>query len=226
MGTGPDFEVTLAPRAWRRVDPGNPECGEVFSRRKRLFWHRNLNWGKDLVRAEKTRDPVPLSSEVERRTAALPTMSVPHREGDPDKEYDVAILATMEEKTPQFNLRNVPRFVIEGDLEEIQWSRSELPDRNAYEKDLAEVRAARHDPPVLTMADYSGDVSRDMRDRNHEVFYELDWEQWLGAEHKKDAGGKLWTHRPEDGGKRTRAWPEIRITEHKFWKGRLITEKY
>ena len=221
-----DFEVTLALRAWRPHDPELPECGASFAAQKRLFWRRNLGWGRDLLTVEDTPDPVPLSAAVEKRTAALPTLSVPHREGNPDTEYDVAILGTMEHKTPQFNLRNVERHILEGETEDIQWTRNELPDRNAYEKDLAEVRAAHHEPPVLTMADYAGDVVRDLRESNDRVFFELDWEQWLGGEKKKDSGGKLWTYKPADGGVRTRPWPKLRLTEHKFWKGRMITEQY
>jgi hypothetical protein len=220
-----DFEVQLSPRAWRVGERLDPESGPAFGAVKASFWKRNMGWGKDLVHVPESPDPMPLSTKIATRMEATATVAKPMREGHPDTDYDVGLLGTMEEKTPQFNLRNVPRYIMEGDHEEIEWARSKLGDKNAYRKDLEEVRAAKHVPPTLEMA-YAGSVLHDEVTKNHEVFKDLDWEQWLGQEHKKNSSGRLWEHKPADGGKRTRPWPKIRITEHKFWKGRLITENY
>ncbi len=221
-----DFEVTLSPRSWRADDAGNPEPDLAFVSLKRRFWRRNLGWSKGLVRAEDRADAVPLATQVSERHKETPTLSVPHREGNPDEDYDTSLVDRMDEKTPQFKLRNVDRYVMESDTDRIEWAESAMPDRRAYEKDLAEVRAARHEPPELGMADMAGGVVNDVRRRNRHVFRAIDWGEWLGQEHKRDSGGRLWTYKPPGDGLRTRPWMEIRIVEHKFWKGRLITEQY
>lgn len=220
------FEVTLSPRAWRVVPPGNPEVDLAFSRTKRQFWKRSLAWSTNLVHIEERPDALPLAGTVAERHKRDATLARRHREGNPDEDYDTSLVDRMDEKTPQFKLRNVDRYVMESDSDEIEWSKQPTPDRRAYEKDLAEVRAARHEPPDLGADLMAGAVVGEVRTKNRHVFLALDWGEWLGQEAKRDAGGRLWTYVPKDGGLRTRPWPEMRITAHKFWKGRLITEQY
>ena len=222
----PEFDVTLSPRAWRKPDARSPEPGVAFVASKRAFWKRNLGWGQDLIRIHESLDLVPLSFEVAKRVEATSTVSRPHREGHPNDDYNTNIVDQMEQKTPQFNLRNVERYILEGETDEIEWGKQDMPDRKAYNKDLAEVRAAKHVPPELSMDELVGGVVYGAKRDNDAVLYENDWEQWLGKEHKSTASGRLWEFVPKDGGKRTRPWPALRITAHKFWKGRLITEKY
>ncbi len=220
-----DFEVTLALPVWARVRPGNPEAGLAFDRTKRRFWRRNLGWGQDLIRLETRPDTLPLAEAVTQRRGKVATLGRPVREGT-DDNYDTSLIDRMEEKSPQFNLRNVDRFVMENDTDTIEWAESPMPDRRAYEKDLAEVRSARHEAPDLGETLMAGATVGEVRQSNRRVFQEIDWGEWLGQERKRDSGGRLWTYQPPDGGKRTRPWEDIRIVEHKFWKGRLITEKY
>jgi len=110
-------------------------------------------------------------------------------------------------------------------MDYIEWGGTELPDRRGYHADLEIVRTTRHDPPEFFEGFYSSRVCSALRSELHRVFIENDWEKWYG-EDKKRALGSLWNYVPPDGGRRTRPWPELKIVEHKYWKGRLITEEY
>ncbi|MFT5432287.1 MAG: hypothetical protein ACI9OJ_002986, partial [Myxococcota bacterium] len=204
---------------------GGHEAGLAFSDIKTAFWRPLDEFGKGLTVLREDVQPDKLSAGIFEARERRATTIRNHREGHPENDYDVILIAKMEAKTPQFNLRNVGRVTRDVEVGWIEWGRVEMPDRHGYEADLIEVRTTRHQPVVPDQSAWAGTASREVRESNDVVFWENDWEQWYGDDKRREVGS-LWRYRPEGDGKRTRPWPKIRITEHKYWKGRLITEEY
>ncbi len=214
---------------WRLQEAPYPQVELSHDAKKAAFWQqRPTSRPLDGCHSWMAVDPDKLSDEVVERAEKDTGLLREHVPGDPDKHHDPMLQSKMERTAPQFNLRNVPRLEKEIDTEWIEWAGIGLgPSRRGYEEDLAEVRAARHEPPTFEEAQfYSSAVNIALRKELHKVFYVNDWEQWYG-EDKKRAAGAMWKYVPPDGeGKRTREWGNVQIVEHKFWKGRLITEEY
>lgn len=202
-----------------------PEVELCRPKAKRAFWYSRNKTLQMATRSYIDVNPDRLSAEVMARTGKRATLRRDHREAHPENEYDTILVAKMERTTPQFNLRNVHRVVKDIDLEWTEWGSLSLPDRHGFEADLKHVRTFKHEPPVFESQFYSSNVNNALRRELNKVFYINDWEQWYG-EDKRRAVGATWLYVPEDGGVRTRPWGDVRIVEHKFWKGRLITEEY
>ncbi len=216
----------FTPTLWRHLESRHPELNLAHDEVKRRFWSIQAGIkSESLVGEFIDVTPDVLANEVAERAAQRPGMIKEHREGDKELEYDTMLVGKMERTCPQFNLRNVARAILEIDMEWTEWGKIELPDRHGFEADLEEVRTARVEPPVFLTEEYSSLANRALQEDLFEVFFGNDWEQWYG-EDKKRAMGAMWLYKPEDGGKRTRPWPDIQITEHKYWKGRLITEEF
>lgn len=208
----------FTPTLWRCLDVKHPECGLAFDRIKRRFWRGPEQTRDALWRRWLDVTPDALSNAIFARAAAQ-TVAKPIRAGDKDKDVKSEILAHLDHRTPQYNLRNVARLTREQD--DIQWGKQPLPDRRGYHEDLAEVRAAKIDPPEFHEEVYAGAALTQFREMQLAVYIMNDWEQWYG-EDKKRVYGSMWKYVPDGGGKRTRPWPEIRLKEHKYWKGRLM----
>lgn len=210
---------------WRQLKHRGPELGLAFNPIKEAFWVARDRIFAPMGMRWMALEPDRLSAPILERTGRRMELGKAMREGDPDTEYDTRIAGWMERTTPQFNLRNVPRKVVDVEPGWIDWEGHTVPDRTGYEKDLAEVRAARHEPPEFLSMYYSSNVSVALRGDLTEVLRLNDWEQWYGEDKKREMGA-LWRYVPPDGGIRTRPWPELLITAHKYWKGRLITQEY
>lgn len=218
----------MEPALWRHLDVRHPEAGLAFNGVKQLFWGAQCSTSPMQGAYGWLRlHPDKLSDEVAHRGARRTGMVKPHREGHPEEEYDTLLVGKMERTTPQFNLRNVMRLEKEIDPEWVEWDKMSLGiDRRGYDEDLEEVRTIRWKRPEFMTLFYSSSVSYHLRNELVKVFITNDWEQWYG-EDKKRAAGSMWKYFPPDGeGKRTRAWPEMVIREHRYWKGRLITEEF
>lgn len=217
--------TAFEPLLWREHGAGQ-ERALAFADIKRAFWAPIDGFGRGLSVLRDDISPDRLSPAIFAAREARATTLRNHREAHPENGYDVLLLAKMEEKTPQFNLRNVGRVTRDIEVGWIEWGLIPMPDRHGWEADLQEVRNARHEPVELTQAAWAGSASQEMRELNDVVFWENDWELWYGEDKRRASGGALWRHVPENGGKRTREWRDVRIVAHKYWKGRLITEQY
>ncbi len=214
----------LFPRLWRYELGATPELCVAGAASKARFWGpiQRLMAG--------TMAPVIRLPEPDRLTASIVAkgdkrygLIKPHREGNPDTEVDATTLSRLEHRTPQFNLRNVERLEKDLDLENIEWTQAEIPDRRGFQKDLAEVRAARLEAPEFLTDIYSTLALHDWQDTYAAVFRENDWEKWYGNENKRSVGS-LWRFVPADGGKRTRPWQDVKVVPYKYWRGRLMAE--
>jgi len=215
----------LSPAIWRFGEQAIPEGALAHQSVKDRFWRRFHQ-----LESFECQEWIDVETDAVAAAVADPHeqpagVIKEHREGDPNEEYDTALISKMEECTPQFNLRNVMRIPREADPDYMEWGAAQLPDRHGYNADLAMVRSARLDPPVFFSDEYSSSVLRHTQRENRRVFYVNDWEQWYG-EDKHRAYGSLWHFIPENGGIRTRPWEKIKIIPHKYWKGRLIQEEY
>jgi hypothetical protein len=224
----PGESVPLEPAVWRHQESLHPQSGLSHDAVKEAFWHarpghRSMRGADDWIEVDVDK----LSAVVAKRAERATALCREHKEGDPEVNYDLGLVGKMERTTPQFNLRNVNRLIKEVDTEWIEWEAMSLgPSRRAYEQDLEEVRTHRHEPPVFASEFYSSNVNTALAAQFKKVFKTNDWEQWYGEDKKREVGA-MWKYIPPDGkGIRTRPWPELLITAHTFWKGRLITEEY
>lgn len=216
----------LNPRVWALADTDNPENGLAHQDAKARFWVGPLR-GTDTADQEFLNVTVDETAEaIFARNEQNPCSHKPIQAGDPDSNYDHTLSAHMDHRTPQFNLRNVMRVVLDSDMEFMEWGKHELPDRRGFNQDLREVRAARHDAPDFQTQNYATMALVENQRLTHTIFVQNDWEKWYG-EDKKRLAGSLWAYIPADGGRRTRPVPkDMLVTPHKFWKGRMITEDY
>jgi hypothetical protein len=223
-GEHPEVEP-LELRIWEFADRPIPQADLAFAGVKAAFW-KNPNKVQRTGRREWLDVKADrISHRATRYLDSNPGVLRRHREAHPKDEYDLSLDSKMQECTPQFNLRNVMRLDMEVDLDWIEWTRHVFADRKAHQSDLDWVRGYRHESPEFYVDDYaSGAVSKHQAEYRA-VFRENDWEKWYG-EDKKRLHGALWRYVPEDGGKRTRPWPEIKLKPNIYWKGRMITQEY
>ena len=219
------FEVTLEPSVWR-LQTAAPQADLVKPEvRERCWREQSSERARQLERSWLSPEVATLVDPIMERTGQRVSMVRTMREAHPENEYDHVLIAKMEAVTPQFNLRNVMRMILEVDSEWVEWGKHVLPDRAGYTADLKMVRETRVDPPVFVDAEYSSRAVDQSLELHDKLFRINDWEKWYG-EDKKRAAGATWAFVPEDGGVRTRAWEKVKVVENKYWKGRLITQDY
>jgi hypothetical protein len=219
------FDVTLEPSVWR-LQTAAPQADLVKPEVRERFWRaQSSERARQLDRRWLSPEVASLVAPIMERTGKQVCMVHTMREGHPEDEYDHVLISKMEAVTPQFNLRNVMRMVLEVESEWVEWGKHVLPDRAGYTADLKMVREARVEPPAFVEEEYSSRAVEESLELHDKVFRINDWEKWYG-EDKKRAAGAMWAFVPEDGGVRTRPWKKVEIVEHKFWKGRLITQDY
>ena len=222
---GARSSTPFEPAGWRVLRSPEEEPGLAHRAAKHGFWSRTLSARARQIerRTLNLTRPSPLADAIVARRGLRAGVVRTHRPGNEERDYDTRMLGWMDETTPQFNLRNVARVTRDVDWEYRERASLTLPDRHGYRVDLQAVRDARHEPPDLSAAEFASGSITDYRAMIRTLFVENDWEQWYG-EDKKRAMGALWRWVPADGGRRTRAWPEMVIVPHVFWRGRLIVD--